>query len=136
MATAEALPPDASTAITGLGLNYIGGSYWAAWSGEVVTNNSTVTALEFDSPGVPLDFLISWATDFAQIGSGHEYRLVVELNDQTVFRFGSKNEAARASADWDPIYLIIPPRSKVKLTVFCETSTNIAWTINITGKEL
>ena len=136
MPETDTIPVSASIASTGKGIRYVGGKTWAAWSGQVITNNSTETAFDFDSPEEPLKVLISWATDFAQIGSGAEYRLTIELNDEIVYRFGSKNEAARASADWDPIYLIVPPYTKFKLEVFCETATNIKWTLNLSADEL
>ena len=132
----DAIPASATVATTGKGIKYIASGYWAGWSGQVITNNSTETAFEFTSPDAPLKALISWATDFGQIGNGHEYRLTIELNEEIVYRFGSKNEAARASADWDPIYLVIPPFSKFKLEVFCETTTNIKWTLNLSADEL
>jgi len=132
----DANPASASVATTGKGIKYISGRYWAGWSGQVITNNSTETAFEFNSPDTPLKALISWATDFGQMGSGHEYRLIIELNEQIVWRFGTKNEAARGQSDWDPIHLVIPPFSTFKLTVFCETTTDIKWTLNITAREL
>ena len=125
-----------TVASTGLGIRFIRNGYWGAWSGKVVTNNTTVTALDFDSPDVPLNALFSWVTDFAQIGSGHEYRLIITLNEEDVVRFNSKNEAGRAAADWDPIRLIIPAHSAVKVTVFCETTSDIKWTINLVSQEI
>jgi hypothetical protein len=129
-------PVSTTVASTGLGLKYVGGKTWAAWSGQVVTNNSTLTALEFNSPDVPLKALISWATDFALIGNGHTYKLQIDLNDEIVFRFNTKNESGRASSDWDPIYLVIPPFSIFKLEVYSETANDIKWTINLTADEL
>ena len=129
-------PASATVATTGLGLKFVGGKTWAAWSGQVITNNSTETALEFDSPDVPLKALISWATDLGQMSNGATYRIEIGLNDEIVFRFNSKNEAGRASSDWDPIYLVIPAFSIFKVEVFCETSSNIKWTLNITADEL
>jgi len=126
----------ASTASTGLGLNFIRNGYWAAWSGQVITNNSTETALEFDSPDAPLKGMVIWATDFALIGNGHTYQLQISLNDKIVWRFNTKNESGRASSDWDPVYLIVPPYSKFKLEVYSETANDIKWTVNIVAREL
>jgi len=129
-------PVSTAVAATGLGLKYVGGRTWAAWSGQVITNNSTETALEFDSPDTALKMMLNWATDFAQMGSGHTYQVKISLNEEIVWRFNNKNEAARASADWDPIFMVIPAYSKFKLEVFCETSTDLKWTFNLIASEL
>jgi len=120
----------------GLELSHVSGKYWGAWSGNITTNSSTATALDLRTPKKALKVLFSWATDFDQIANGATYQLEIKVSGQSIYRFRSKNEAGRASSDWDPIYMLIPPLSTVLVEVYHSNASNVIWTINMVAKEI
>jgi len=134
------------TTTTGRGLPVTGptliftenGKYAYAFSGLVLTEDGalTATALEFTTGKKPIKGLFPWATDFDQLSAGATYMITIYLNDITVYRFRSKNEAGRAQSDWDPIPFFIPPLTTVKVDVNTSSTANVNWTINFMGKTV
>jgi len=136
MPKADVNPASASVATTGKGIKYIGGDYWAAWSGSVISNAGTTTIFEFSNPE-PLTVKINWATDLSTLASGDLITIQIELNDLIVFRYKTKNEAARAIMDIDPIRLIIPGNNTVfKMTIYTQTGSDVISTFNLIGREI
>ena len=133
MAEAEGIPPTASV---GKELQYIGGGYWGAWSGSVISNAGTTTALEFVCPE-NIVASISWATDLDALGNGDLIKIEILLNDEIVYRYRSKNEAARAIMDIDPIKLMIPGNfTKFKMTIYTQTGADTITTFNLVGRQV
>ena len=136
MTEVDANPASASVATTGKGIKYVGGGYWGAWSGAVISNAGTTTALEFNN-AEPLVAKISWASDLSVLGNGDLIRIQIELNDLIVFRYMSKNESGRAIMDIDPVRLIIPGnQTKFKLEIYTQTGSDVKSTFNLIGREI
>ena len=136
MTDTDTIPVSASIASTGKGIRYIGGGYWAAWSGGVISNAGTTTIFEFNNPE-NINAKISWATDLDVLAAGDLITIEIELNDVSVYRYRSKNEAARAIMDIDPIRLIIPgDETKFKMTIYSQTAQNLTSTFNLIGRQL
>lgn len=115
MALAGELPPDASTASTGLGLRYIGEHIYG-YSGIVSVNDSETTMLETTSGS---GYIVAKVT-FNGLGAAEDFDHFVYLNDQVVQLYRSEDRPARASNN---IPLIIPPFSKLKLSAQNVTNT-------------
>jgi hypothetical protein len=125
-----------NVASTGTLLSYVGGGYWGAWSGPVVSNAGTTTIFEFENPET-ISAKISWATDLSTLASGDLITILITHNDETVFRYRSKNEAARAIMDIDPIRLIIPGNQTIfKMTIYTQTGSDTISTFTLIGKEV
>jgi len=136
MPQTDANPASATQATTGKGIRYVGGGYWAAWSGGVISNAGTTTIFEFNNPE-PIKAKISWATDLSTLASGDLITILITLDDLTVFRYRSKNEAARAIMDIDPIRLIIPGNNTIfKMTIYSQTASDLTSTFNLIGRQL
>jgi len=136
MAETDANPASATVATTGKGILYVGGGYWGAWSGAVISNAGTSTIFEFNNPE-PIKAKISWATDLSTLASGDLITIQIELNDLVVFRYRTKNEAARAIMDIDPIRLIIPGNNTAfKMTIYSQTGSDLTSTFNLIGREV
>jgi len=116
MAMAEALPPDASTASTGLGLRYIG-NYAYAFSGLIEPQNnfsSPLTMLEFttDAGAYITEFNFSYQTSDLPSNQVIYFRLT--LNDVVVFQLTDYTNAAHTEALMAVQQkIILPPHTKV-----------------------
>jgi len=121
MATAEALPPDASTASTGPTLRYIG--EWAyAFSGLISVDNNETTLLEF----INGSNIFSGELQFFYASSSTDaYNYIVYFNNLEVVHyrvFGSTDTNGEHQLPAS-IPILIPPFTVVKAT-----STNIGST--------
>jgi len=113
MALAEALPPDASTASTGLGLRYIG-EHCMAYSGQIAYTQVETTALNFTTGDgyILARFGFSFAVD-----SSDDAYITVYFNDIKVIQHLSERGQNRDDWAYTDIRLIIPPFTIVKTTV-------------------
>jgi len=128
--------PQRDVASTGKGIRYVGGGYWGAWSGPVISNAGNTTIFEFNNAETIVT-KISWATDLSTLASGDLLQITITLNDETVFRYRTKNEGARAIMDIDPIRLIIPGNETIfKMIVYTQTGSDVISTYNLIGREV
>jgi len=118
MAMAESLPPDASTASTGLGLRYIGKNYCYAYAGVFDATTSDVTVLDFTTGSGIIFGEVQFNAPFnpSTIITGKTGALTVNFNGIIVC-------ALKASGDVETMpamvtsKLIIPPRTQVVMTI-------------------
>jgi len=121
MAEAEGIPPTASTASVGPGINYIDNRCYA-YSGEITVTSGGQTLLEFTSTEAgyivaTVQFLYSGA--FSAIIT---YKIL--LNDNVIGAYSNSGNVASSGPEPDStIPIIIPPQTKVKLTGISDTSS-------------
>ena len=134
MAMAESLPPDASTASTGLGIRYIVPDRVYAFSGAIPLNNETKTALEFTTGAGVCSVLFYHSGRFAYIGSNKAIEMKISFNDNVVIFTSRLTSATSGYMDMDPIPAIIPPFTVVKVEVISDDTGSIANFISMTGR--
>ena len=113
MMKAEPLPPDASTASTGLGLNYIS-NYAYGYSGTITISHTTgeVSLLEFISGS---GFIKAEVRIVSGADNDSDYSSRVYLNDLLIANTRSDLRYTYQGFD-RPLFFIIPPYTKVKIT--------------------
>jgi len=132
MALAEELPPDASTASTGLSLRYIGKEHCYAYSGLITDNDSgsaAIIALDFFSGSGYIDTKVSILSDEA--GASALY-IDIELNDLIVFRSYLDASSGGGHQFDNPFYMIIPPFTHFVLKV--GANSTVLFTAMLTGR--
>jgi len=114
MALAGELPPDASTASTGLGVRYVGTDpmFAYAYSGMVSTDENETSLLDFiTGSGVIVgEFQPVYATEAS---NNQHYLFRVYFNNLTIYRTIVKDGAQDAILE---IRITIPPFTHVKST--------------------
>ena len=111
MILAEPLPPDASTASTGLGLRYIGKEYCYAFSGDVALSSSFQDFLSFTSGSGFIIADINFAGDYNALGANY-VQFNIKLNGSSVFL--SKME--RNNSEWmNYAKILLPPFTQVQI---------------------
>jgi len=136
MAMAESLPPDASTASTGLGLRYIGDKHCYAYSGEVIVANATVTCLDFISGAGYIMANFTQSLDAGALGQGQVIGFTIELNGVAVCVF---EERVRSFSGEESIGLqtykfLIPPLTLVTTKGYTDDGSNNPFFHTITGR--
>ena len=122
----EAVPSNASVASTGLGLRYIGGHVYG-YSGIKVLNNNTVTFFEFTTGSTPLKVKVQWYLEITgNVASSKNFNCVISINDIDVIKNGGRSGQTHPFYDVDPMHMIIPPNSIIKI----ESTTNNASDVN------
>ena len=107
---AESLPPDASTASTGLGLRYIGKDHCYAYSGQIASSAADfVPLLSFTSGSGLID--VRWEYDYSS-NSGDNAVYSLQFNDITVAAI-FVNGGTVSPSDERRHRIIIPPFTKV-----------------------
>jgi len=120
MATAEALPPDASTASTGLGLRYIGDYVWAA-SGEIAdaaSGGANSTLFDFSSGTGVIIATINFGNS---VSVNNQTFLALNYNGLNVMAFDND---AESTFNTQPVELqiLIPPFTEVTLKWGCNAN--------------
>jgi len=133
MAMAESLPPDASTASTGLGLRYIG-DYCYAYSGAIPLNNETKTALLFTSGAGVIVAQVQHTSRFALLGSSKIMEMDISMNGVRIVRMSRLTASAHGAIDFDPIYITIPPFTTVEVEVYTDDTQDLANFVTLTGR--
>ena len=132
MAKAEGLPPTASVASVGPGINYV--SKWAyAYSGQVTTSGtgSPNTSLLLFTTGEGL-FVGTVAAQSDEAATAEEY-LRVTFNGLSVINAKWDNASSGESTLDLPIPIIIPPFTEVQVLVGVSSGTDV-WTAQIIGR--
>lgn len=136
MAKAEGIPPTASVASLGFGIQYIGNHIYGA-SGEINTNNNVLTALEFTSGSGYILAFIYWGVDITDFDTDKNVGLEIKLNDLLFYQTRGQ---LSASGDWDGIVgnikveFLIPPFTPVKIEVSTNQANTVGQTILISGR--
>jgi len=112
MAEAEGIPPTASTASVGLGINYVGTRVYA-YSGEVSVDNTETDLLNFTHNGAGL---IVAKVQFHYVeNSGDDFQYNIKLNDILVAGYSVIAATYNTNVD-NYIPLLIPPGTTVTCT--------------------
>jgi len=113
MADAEGIPPTASTASVGLGLNYASDRVFG-YSGIVGVTNVEATLLEFTTG----DGLIVGAVQpyYAQGSGGNNYLYKLYLNDIIVVAFAADGAVNPFGYGTTDVRIVVPPFTKFKFT--------------------
>jgi len=116
MVEAEGIPPTASVASPGFGLNYL--KNWVyAYSGVKDTPNSEFVLLETTSGEGIIVGTLYFAIGNASAGGSDDMRFKVYMNDEVIYETEVGNSSATYLAQ-NTVYveLIIPPSTKFKVT--------------------
>jgi len=121
MAMAEALPPDASTASTGLGLRYIGSGetqHAYAFSGEFNTTSSSQIVLEFDTGSgfIIFEAYFTGPTQFSDPNTGREANWQISLNN-TVIATAHTDTSEGDIIQQPQLKFLAPPFTLIKIEV-------------------
>jgi len=134
MAEAEGIPPTASVASTGFGINYVGN--WAyAYSPSLTITTATQTILEFISQaGILVSrFHFLGPLQFSDPAGGRISTYQVSLNDDIVAVVKCDNSGSEHYQE--KIQLILPPFTKVKVIVDSNDSdANFVGSVIVTGR--
>jgi hypothetical protein len=117
----------------GTSLNYLGNHAYA-YSGPVVVNNTTITALAFDTNTQYIDSKIQLGGVISNMGSSKQLGLIISFDGQEVSRNIHMTNAGFAINDLDPIYLIIPPYTKVTVEIITDNAGDISYFATLTGR--
>ena len=130
--------PYASTNViagTGLDLNYVGNRVYA-YSGGIPLNNETKTALEFQTGNKTIKAKVQHTGRFSVYGSSKSIEIIISMNNVQVIRYSTSSNAAHAPLDIDPLHIIIPPYTAIKIEVATNDTQDLDNFVTLTGKML
>jgi len=135
MAEAEGIPPTASVASVGPGINYVGKDHCFAYSGKIIVANSEITLLEFDSQIGLLKMRWEWNyTNNNDTISTDDYTFRCYLND-LVITAAVTSTSDRFNENAKYKMFLVPPFTAVKITAENKnTSANNFCYSTITGR--
>jgi len=128
--------------ILGVGNAYTGpaealelsGDFAYAYSGAVLLNNETKTALAFTTGNYMCVARIQHTGRFAIYGGSKRVETRIYLNDSEIIRMAIMTSAGFSGLDNDPFYIIIPPYTKVRVEVATDDTQNLENYITLTGR--
>jgi len=136
MAKAEGIPPTASVASVGFGLNYIGKEHCYAYSGVVAVAPTETTMLDFTTGAGFIfgKFQFDYAT-LKDAAPGDDAFYKIEFNGLSICQYLDVGYSSSARADpHDPIPVIIPPFTHVVVSAEMGTSNTINQAVRLTGR--
>jgi len=133
------VPPEASVAATGLSIRYIGsGEYQHCYgnSGEISTNNETLTALEFHSGSGYILAAVYWGVDSADLDADKFVGLFIKLNEQLIYQTKSLSRVPYDTSGPSAAYVefLIPPNTKVEIQVGTDRTSIVNQTVTLSGR--
>ena len=105
-----------------------------AYSGPIPLNNETKTALDFTTGNYLCRAEIQHTGRFAVYGSSKNVEIIVSLNGSQVIRYSTSSNSAHAAFDIDPLYIIIPPYTEVKVEVATNDTQDLDNFVTLTGR--
>ena len=120
MAEAEGIPPTASVASVGLGINYIG-QHCYGFSGEIGCSTSSITAFDFVSGSGYILFKATFTGPllYGDPNVGSEANWQISLNDIVIAN--AHTDTAEGDIIQQPqLTFLVPPFTKVKIEVDCK----------------
>jgi len=118
---------------TGSELNIIGNHAYA-YSGPIVVNNTTKTALAFHTNTQYIDSKIQLGGVTADMGGSKKIGMIISFNGQQVSKNITMTNTAHAFNDMDPIVLIIPPNTNVTIEIYTDNAGDISYFATLTGR--
>jgi len=141
MVLAEPLPPDASTASTGLGLRYVGSGdthqFCYAYSGQTsLASGAASTMLDFTSGSGVILALVQSSHDTTQMSAGQTLSTEIQFNELVIYdHLTLRTDTDTQTVDLgSPINLIIPPFTHVKIIGATSDAGPIPTTYQLTGR--
>jgi hypothetical protein len=120
MAEAEGIPPTASTASVGLGINYVG-NWVYAYSGPVSCDNNETTLLDFRTQATIIQTRI--VLNYSEVGAfAEDFLFKIQLNSEIVMQMIYDGAKLQEPPQWVP--LLIPPNTNLKITAVNVTDTD------------
>lgn len=108
-----------------------------AYSGIKVLNNNTVTFFEFISGEQPLKVKVQWYLEITgNVASSKNFNFVISINGIDVINTGGRSGQTHPFYDVDPMRLIIPPTSTVKIESTTNNTANVNTSSVLVGKVL
>jgi len=122
---------------TGQSINYLRtseGTWVYAYSGAVSLNNETKTVLKFSIGPEVIIGKIQLTTKAIDLASGKVVRIKIYLDDQVIIDQGPGIATTLGPFDFDPLYVNIPPYSKVKVEVQSSDTSGTNFYTTLTGR--
>jgi len=124
---------------TGSSINYVrtdeGKTFAYGYSGPVVVNNTTITALQFNSNSNLIEATIQLGGIIADMGSNKKIGLIVKFNGQTISENIRLTNNAQSFLDTDPLYVVIPPYTKVEIQIMTDNAADISYYATLSGRR-
>ena len=124
----DTIPVSASIASTGKGIRYIG-NYCYAYSGLSNTSGSTVNYLEFTSGS---GLIVSKIQPCYRGDSTTNLSYIISFNGVEVF--GLEITSSRDYSPYEKVLLIIPPYTKVEISIANLQGGTVAAGVSLTGR--
>ena len=122
---------------TGSGLNYIGAGVWAGWSGAKVLNNNTVTFFEFSTGTTPLKVILEWYLEITgNVSTSKNFNFVLTINGEVIINNGGRSGQTHTFYDVDPMHIIFPASSTIKVESTTTNTADVTTTSIITAVEI
>jgi len=121
------------TASVGLTLNVIG-NFAYAYSGTIALNNEIKTFLEFTTGNYILVAQTQTTVKVADMAANKMVRTKIFLNDLQIIDMGPQTNTAFGFADLDPMYIIVPPYTLVKVEVQTNDTQSLEFYVSMTGE--
>ena len=131
--------PVAGSNPTGVGssINYIrtdGKTFAYAYSGPVVVNNTTVTALKFTTGTVTVEGEVELSGNMAFMGSNKLIGLIIKFDGQKISSNQYLTNNSQNFHDVDSLNLIIPPYTNVEIDIITDNAADIDYFATLTGR--
>jgi len=127
-----------SVANSGLELSYWGDRAFG-YSGEINPNNSTETALSFQTSKNGMDALIMWGVDLIDFDTNKDVGLFIKLNGILVYQVrGQLTQGGNFDGQLGSIKveMFIPPLTDVLIEVSTNQANTVGQTVMFTGNLL
>jgi hypothetical protein len=113
----------------GKSLQYMGGRYWAGWSGRVTaTSGANGSLFNFRSPDIPLDTTLCIIMDKTSLSANVEFGWSMEMDGIEIADFKTLRNEDMGALDIDPIYFVIPGGSLIGIECYTSDTDPIAFT--------
>ena len=135
MAEAEGIPPTASVASVGLGINYIGSHCYAYGGTNIVTAATTPrTFLEFTTGSGYIHAKFFFGYDTTGAASGNEIGYEIFVNDISIIDNTGYYGHGWSLTGSSPPELILPPFTKVTVQMETDDSGGLRLNAFMTGR--
>ena len=122
MTAADVIQPSASIASTGPGIRYI--RNWAyGYSGTISINDETKTMFDFHSGSGVILAKFTYGINLNVMYTSKFIGFIISLNDVIVFK-SIMDDNVQEGFDNDPIRLVIPPLTHVKIESITDSATD------------
>lgn len=118
---------------TGTSLNYIGDHAYG-YSGDIVINNETSTALQFTTGSSYIVGHHFFSYDANAIGSNKTIGYQISFDDQIIVQMKGYNNAGYPITDFETLPMLIPPYTRVKIEHITTQDSSVSTFSTVTGR--